>query len=156
MKKIVVRSLDSACYTVIEGAVNVAIAITQKPFDVILFTGSTEKGKLVAGAAAKNLVPCILELGGKSPTIVDESADIDFTAKKIVWGRYANAGQVCVAPDYVLCHEKHLEKLNELMKKYIKEFWDEGRNVKDCGRVVTEFHTKRLCGMMKDHGGQVI
>jgi len=92
MKRLLVRFMDSGSYCVVEGAVNVAIAITQKPFDVICFTGSTEKGKLVAQAAAKNLIPCILELGGKSPTIIDESADLDFAAKKVVWGRYANAG----------------------------------------------------------------
>lgn len=110
MKRLLVRFLDSSAYTVIEGAVQVAIAITSKPFDVICFTGSTEKGKLVAKAASANLVPCILELGGKSPFIIDSSADIDFAAKKVVWGRFANAGQVCVAPDFVLCHEKHYEK----------------------------------------------
>jgi len=110
----------------------------------------------VASAAAKNLIPCILELGGKSPTIVDESADIDIAAKKVVFGRFANAGQVCVAPDFVLCHEKVIDKFNSLLKRYIKEFWDEGRNVKDAGRAITDWHTKRLCAMLKDHGGEVI
>jgi aldehyde dehydrogenase (NAD+) len=156
IKRLIVRYLDSSCYSCIEGAVKVAIAITSKPFDVILFTGSTEKGKLVAAAAAKNLVPCILELGGKSPTIIDESADLDFAAKKVVWGRYANCGQICVAPDYVLCHNKHIGKFNDLLKKYIKEFWDEGRNIKDGGHLISDFHKDRLCGLMKDHGGQVI
>lgn len=156
MKRLFVRHLDSSCYACIEGAVQVAIAITAKPFDVICFTGSTEKGKLVAAAAAKNLIPCVLELGGKSPTIVDETADVDFAAKKVVWGRYANAGQVCVAPDFVLVHEKILDKFNSLLKKYIKEFWDEGRNVKDAGRAITDWHSKRLCAMLKDHGGEVI
>lgn len=79
-----------------------ARALTDAHFDGICFTGSTEKGKLVAQAAAKNLVPCILELGGKSPVVVDSSADIDLAAKKIVNGRFMNAGQACVAPDYVL------------------------------------------------------
>jgi aldehyde dehydrogenase (NAD+) len=92
MKRLFTRHLDSACYACIEGAVQVAIAITSKPFDVLCFTGSTEKGRLVAAAAAKNLIPCLLELGGKSPTIVDESADLDIAAKKVVFGRFANAG----------------------------------------------------------------
>lgn len=156
MKRLLTRHLDSQAYACIEGAVQVAIAITSKPFDVICFTGSTEKGKLVAAAAAKNLVPCVLELGGKSPTVVDETADIDFAARKVAWGRYANAGQICVAPDYVLVHEKVTSKFNDLLKKYIKEFWDEGRNVKDAGRAITDWHQKRLCGMLKDHGGEVI
>lgn len=92
MKRLVMRNLDGGSYACIEGAVQVAIAITSKPFDVICFTGSTEKGKLVAASAAKNLIPCILELGGKSPTIVDDTADVDIAARKVVWGRYANAG----------------------------------------------------------------
>ena len=81
-----------------------AIACTSKKFDSIIYTGSSEKGKLVAQAAAKNLVPCILELGGKSPTIVDESADTEHAAKKIVLGKFLNSGQICIAPDYLLVH----------------------------------------------------
>lgn len=92
-------------------------------FDGICFTGSTEKGKLVAKAAAENLVPCLLELGGKSPLVVDESADVDLAAKKIAFGRFINAGQTCIAPDYVLVHEFKQEKLIELLKKYINLFW---------------------------------
>lgn len=84
------------------GQVEISIALTAARVDGICFTGSTEKGKLVAQAAAKNLVPCILELGGKSPGIVDLSADLDLAAKKIVNGRFMNAGQACIAPDYVL------------------------------------------------------
>ena len=80
------------CYTCIEGAVEVAKAATAKPFDSIVFTGSSEKGKLVAAAAAKNLVPCVLELGGKSPALVDISADLELVARKIVLGRFVNAG----------------------------------------------------------------
>lgn len=79
-----------------------AKALGTKKIDGICFTGSTEKGKLVAEAAAKNLVPCILELGGKSPTVVDSSANIDLAAKKVVMGRFLNAGQACIAPDYIL------------------------------------------------------
>ena len=73
-------------------------------FDLICFTGSTEKGKLVATAAGKNLVPCILELGGKSPTVIDASANLEVAAKKIAFGKFLNAGQVCIAHDYVLVH----------------------------------------------------
>ena len=94
--------MDTSCYACIEGAVEVAKTLTTKPFDSIVFTGSTEKGRLVAASAAKNLVPCVLELGGKSPAIVDTSADLELAAKKIVFGRFLNAGQVCISPDYVL------------------------------------------------------
>jgi aldehyde dehydrogenase (NAD+) len=88
---------------------------------MICFTGSTEKGKLVAEAAGKNLVPCILELGGKSPSVVDESANVSFAAKKIAWGRFANSGQVCIAPDYILCHYSLADKLIAELKKAILE-----------------------------------
>lgn len=102
------------------------------------------KGKLVAASAAKNLAPCILELGGKSPTIVDATADAAFAAKKIVFGRYINCGQVCVAPDYVLVHSSQETKFLECLKKEIKAQWDEGRNIKDGGHLISDFHKERL------------
>jgi aldehyde dehydrogenase (NAD+) len=106
IQKLVDKYLDNDCFRVIQGGVDVAIQITSKHWDVICFTGSTDKGKLVAAAAAKNLVPCILELGGKCPCIIDESADVDFAARKVAFGRFYNSGQTCLATDYVLCHEK--------------------------------------------------
>ena len=72
---------------------------------MIVFTGSTQKGKLVAASAGKNLVPCVLELGGKSPCIIDESANAAAAAKKVLFGKMPNLGQVCIAPDYIMCHE---------------------------------------------------
>lgn len=104
VKALITRSLEMSAYACIEGQVEVAKALTNTKFDMICFTGSTEKGKLVAAAAGKNLVPCLLELGGKSPAVVDENANLDLAAKKIVFGKYVNAGQVCIAPDYVLVH----------------------------------------------------
>jgi acyl-CoA reductase-like NAD-dependent aldehyde dehydrogenase len=78
-------------------------------FDMIVFTGSTQKGKMVAEAAGRNLVPCVLELGGKSPAIIDESANAVGAAKKVIFGKMPNLGQVCIAPDYILCHESKLD-----------------------------------------------
>jgi aldehyde dehydrogenase (NAD+) len=92
MKNLFKTYLDNACYICIEGKVQVAKTIPLRKFDGICFTGSTEKGKLVAEAAAKNLIPCVLELGGKSPIIVDKGSDVDFAAKKIAFGRFMNAG----------------------------------------------------------------
>ena len=92
IKSLIVRYLDSKSYICMEGAVEVAKTLTTKKFDFIIFTGGSEKGKLVAAAAAKNLVPCLLELGGKSPAIIDTSADLDLAAQKISFGRYQNAG----------------------------------------------------------------
>lgn len=84
--KLVKNYLDPKCFAVVQGGVEVAVEVTNQPFDLIVYTGSTEKGKLVAGAAAKNLVPCILELGGKSPMIVDEGCDIDWATKRAIFG----------------------------------------------------------------------
>jgi aldehyde dehydrogenase (NAD+) len=92
IKTLVEKYLDPDCFAVIEGGPEVAMEVQKHPFDLICFTGSTQKGKLVAEAAAKNLIPCILELGGKCPCIVDVSADIDFAAAKIAMARFSNSG----------------------------------------------------------------
>jgi aldehyde dehydrogenase (NAD+) len=92
MKKLIFKWLDSNCFVPVEGKIEVAKALTSKKFDLICFTGSTDKGKLVAETAAKNLVPCILELGGKSPTIIDDDANLAYACKKISLGRFINAG----------------------------------------------------------------
>lgn len=86
-------------------------------FDMVVFTGSSQKGKLVAGACAKNLVPCVLELGGKSPTIIDESASAPYAATKILFGKLPNCGQICIAPDYIFCHESKIQEFITEMKK---------------------------------------
>jgi aldehyde dehydrogenase (NAD+) len=92
LQKLVENYLDKTAYRVIQGGVDIAIEITQHPFDLIVFTGATDKGKYVAAAAAKNLVPCILELGGKSPTIIDEGCDLDWASKRLLFGRFVNSG----------------------------------------------------------------
>jgi aldehyde dehydrogenase (NAD+) len=102
IKALIARNLDTSSFVCIEGAVEVAKALSSSKLDSICFTGSSEKGRLVASAAGKNLVPCILELGGKSPAIVDESANLELAARKIVVGKFLNAGQICIAPDYIL------------------------------------------------------
>ena len=119
IKKLIAGYLDTNLYSCIEGGPQVGGAATSKRFDCICFTGSTKIGKLVAESAAKNLVPCILELGGKSPTIVDETADLEFAAKKIVFGKFTNAGQVCIAPDYLLVHYSKVDRLKDLLEKEI-------------------------------------
>ena len=97
IRKLVEKYLDNDCFAVIEGGVEIASRICNYPWDLICFTGSTMKGKLVAEAAGRNLVPCILELGGKCPAVVDDSASIGFAAQKIAFGRLNNSGQTCLA-----------------------------------------------------------
>lgn len=136
IKQLILRNLDTDCYRPIEGLVEVAKALTSAKFDGICFTGSTEKGKLVAAAAAKNLVPCVLELGGKCPVIVDQSANLEFAAKEISRARFMNCGQTCVATDYVLLHYSVTDKFMRILEKEIKSQWKDGTNVADMGKVV--------------------
>lgn len=112
------------CYiAAVFGGPEVAGALLAEKFDYIFFTGSVRVGKIVMKAAAENLTPVTLELGGKSPCIVDKNADTDLAAKRIVWGKFLNAGQTCVAPDYILAHEDIRERLVEKMKFYIERFY---------------------------------
>lgn len=152
------KYLDKECYRCIEGQVEIAKAIIKEPFDIIVFTGSTEKGKLVAKAAAENLTPYILELGGKSPTIVDRNADLDNAALRIIQGRYMNAGQTCVACDYLFVHKDVKARLIEKLKEKIVEFYGEDPSKSfDYSRIINEFHVKRLKSYLDEaHGGKVL
>ncbi len=152
------KYLDKECYRCIEGQVEVAKAIIKDQFDVIVFTGSTEKGKLVAKAASENLIPYVLELGGKSPTIVDRNADLENAALRIIQGRYMNSGQTCVACDYLFVHKDIKSELVERFKAKLLEFYGQDPSKSyDYSRIVNEFHTKRLKGYLEeDHGGKII
>lgn len=115
------------------------------PFDLICFTGSTYVGKIIAKAASANLTPCILELGGKCPTVVDHTADLDLAAKRIISGKFFNCGQTCVAPDYLYIHAGIKDKFIGLLKEKIVEFY--GKNPKNShtySRLIHGIHTKRV------------
>jgi len=158
IKELFDNYLDKDCYRCIEGQVEIAKAITKEPFDIIVFTGSTEKGKLVAKAAAENLTPYILELGGKSPTIVDRNADLDNAAFRIMQGRYMNCGQTCVACDYLFVHKDVKAQLIERFKQKLIEFYGEDPSKsRDYSKIINEFHVKRLKSYLDEaHGGKVI
>ena len=111
IRNIVAETFDEAEVAVFEGGPEVATALLTLPFDHIFYTGSPQIGKVVMRAAAEHLTSVTLELGGKSPVIVDESADIEAAAERLVWGKLLNGGQICVAPDYVLVHESRKEEL---------------------------------------------
>ena len=130
---------------VVSGDYQVNSALLDLEFDYIFFTGSVNVGKIVMEKASKNLIPVTLELGGKSPVIVDNSANLKISAKRIMWGKLINAGQTCVAPDYVLAHEDIYDDLVKEFIKVIKEFYGEDiKNNKDFGRIVNEKHMNRL------------
>lgn len=119
MAKLVNTHFDPAYIHVVEGGVDETTALLQCPFDKIFFTGSTKVGKIVYQAAAQHLCPVTLELGGKSPAIVTASANLDVAAKRITWGKFLNAGQTCVAPDYILVAEQVRQELTDKIKAQV-------------------------------------
>ncbi|MEG2653733.1 MAG: aldehyde dehydrogenase family protein, partial [Ruthenibacterium sp.] len=134
---------------VVEGGRAENTALLEQPFDYIFFTGSKDVGKLVMEKAARHLTPVVLELGGKSPCIVDASAELAVAAKRIVFGKYLNAGQTCVAPDYLLVHESVKDKLLVLLQTAIADMF--GANPlqnPDYGRIVNEKHFARLQSLL--------
>lgn len=122
MAKIINENFPPEYIHVLEGGVEETTEILKLKFDKIFFTGSTKVGKIVYEAAAKNLTPVTLELGGKSPAIVTSTADFDVAAKRIIWGKFLNGGQTCVAPDYILVDEKVKDSFLDALKSYIQKF----------------------------------
>ncbi|HOU83736.1 MAG TPA: aldehyde dehydrogenase [Spirochaetota bacterium] len=149
--EIIAESFAPGHVCVINGGREVSEALLDEKFDYIFYTGGEAVGKIVMRKASENLTPVTLELGGKSPCIVDKTADIDLSAKRIVWGKFLNAGQTCVAPDYILVDECVSAELKERMVHYIKKFYgNEPRRSSDYARIINERHTARLVGLMKD------
>ena len=140
--------------TVIQGDASTAQALLDLPFDHIFFTGSPQIGKIVMENAAKHLASVTLELGGKSPTIVTDSADIKDAAQKIIYGKLVNCGQTCVAPDYILVHESQKDLLLAELKQAIQQMYDPDykgiENSKDMARIVNDRHFSRLKSYLDD------
>ena len=124
LKQICEEAFDPRLVTVVEGGRAENEALLDERWDKIFFTGSVSVGKLVMERASKNLTPVTLELGGKSPCIVDRTADIHAAARRIVFGKFLNCGQTCVAPDYVLCHESIRDRLVKELTRQIDYFLD--------------------------------
>src|SRR5699024_12352694 len=117
----------------------------------IFFTGSTPVGKIVMEKASKFLTPVTLELGGKSPAIIDKSANVSLSAKRIAWGKFTNAGQTCVAPDYIFVHEKVYKSFMNAIKKSIKKFYGTNTLEKpDYARIINKKHIEHLKQYMDD------
>jgi aldehyde dehydrogenase (NAD+) len=158
--KMIAEAFDEEYVAVFTGGREVTTELINSPFDYIFFTGSVPVGRVVMEAAAKNLVPVTLELGGKSPTIVDKTANIKIAAKRIAWGKYINAGQTCIAPDYIYVHEDIEESFKAYLKTYIHEFYGHAKESPDYGRIVSVRHFNRLKSLINHkkvyHGGQTI
>ncbi|MBD2187759.1 aldehyde dehydrogenase [Pseudanabaena mucicola] len=147
--KIINANFDPSFITAIEGGIETNQALLAEKFDHIFFTGGTAIGKIVMAAAAQNLTPVTLELGGKSPCIVDETCDLEVTAKRIVWGKFYNMGQTCVAPDYLLVQKQIKPALIEKLLAYVKTFFgDNPQQSPDLGRIVNERQFDRLIGLL--------
>lgn len=145
INKIITQTFDPSFVAVIEGGRNVNQTLLDNKFDLIFFTGSPEIGKVVLEKAAKHLTPVVLELGGKSPCIVDKTADIERAGKRIAWGKCLNSGQTCVAPDYLLVHKSVKDSLIEAIKKNVIEFF--GENTEESPKfpkIINQKHFERL------------
>lgn len=147
---LVPRYLDPEAVVVVEGGVDVTTELLAEPWDHILFTGSTRIGKVVMAAAAEHLTPVTLELGGKSPTIVAADADLAVAAKRVAWAKVLNAGQTCIAPDYVLVERPVAEEFARLVVDALAGFRDEAPPTS----IVNDGHLDRLEGLLEGHGGE--
>ncbi|KAM4603171.1 aldehyde dehydrogenase family 3 member B2-like, partial [Discoglossus pictus] len=144
------RYLDPDCFAVVCGGVEMTTKLLENRFDYIFFTGNPFVGKIIMTAAAKHLTPVTLELGGKNPCYVDDTSDIENAAKRIAWSRFFNAGQTCLAPDYILCSEETLNKLVKALETTVKEFYgNDPKQSPDLGRIINQKHFKRLSALLK-------
>lgn len=144
---------------VVEGGADVNQELLDQPFDKIFFTGSTRVGKIVMEKAARQLIPVTLELGGKSPAVVHKDADIKTAARRIAWGKFMNAGQTCIAPDFALVHNQEKDELVKQLEKAIRKYYgSKPEKSTDYGRIVNNGHFERLSNLMTDahiiHGGE--
>lgn len=147
------KYLDPRCVQIIQGAIPEATELLAEKFDHILFTGSANVGKIVLEAAAKHLTPVTLELGGKSPCIVDRDANIDAAAERILWGKLCNAGQTCIAPDYLLAHKDIENALLLKMQEKLQDFYgNDPKMSRNYGRIVHKNHYRNLMQLMRGNG----
>ena len=145
MAKIISKVFDSKDVKVMEGGVEVAQQLLTERWDYIFFTGSIAVGKIVAKAAAENLTPVTLELGGKNPCIIDETANLKLAAKRIVWGKFINAGQTCIAPDYILIQKNIKSHFVDYVKEEITKAYGENPSISpDFARIINSKNWQRL------------
>jgi acyl-CoA reductase-like NAD-dependent aldehyde dehydrogenase len=157
-------TLDPGLACVVEGGAATAQALLDEKFDVLFYTGGVAAGRIVMQAAARHLTPVTLELGGKSPTLVDANlggpAGLRAAARRIMWGKFGNAGQTCIGPDYVLADRRVKDDLLDAFQRALRDFYgDDPRRSPDYGRIISARHFERLRGLMEAgrvlHGGQM-
>ena len=152
IKEIVERIFPSELMSVVEGDAKTASKLLEKKWDYIFFTGSVNIGKIVAASSAKNLTPYTLELGGKSPAIIDHNTNLKLVSKRIVWGKFLNSGQTCVAPDYLIVHKSIKETLvKELINRIELTFEKNLNNTNDITAIVNEKNFNRLARLINEN-----
>jgi aldehyde dehydrogenase (NAD+) len=150
IQKIISKVFSINHVEVIQGDASIATQLLEQRWDYIFFTGSVAVGKIVAKAAAQHLTPVTLELGGKNPCIVDETANLQIAAKRIVWGKFINAGQTCIAPDYILVHQKSKESFIQFLKQEITNAYGDDPEISpDFARIINAKNWSRLVGMLE-------
>ena len=159
IEKIITECFSPEYVAVVTGGREENAALLKQKFDFVFFTGSQAVGKEALRHTAEHLTPAVLELGGKSPCIVDATANIELAAKRIVFGKYLNCGQTCVAPDYILCEKSVKDEfVAEVVKQIKKQYGEKPLENKDYGKIINEKHFSRLCGLIDENkvviGGQ--
>ena len=156
LARLIPEYLDPECIAVVEGGIPETTALLAERWDHIFYTGNGTVGRVVMEAAAKHLTPVTLELGGKSPAIVDRHANLGVAAKRIAWGKFINTGQTCVAPDYVLVDRTVEQPFLDLLASTVRAFYgDDPRSNPDYGRIINDRHFARLRGLL-DTGGTIV
>ena len=156
---IIGKYFDPAFVTVVEGGIGETQALLAEKFDYIFFTGGTSVGKIIMDAAAKHLTPVTLELGGKSPVILHKDARLDYAVRRIAWGKFFNAGQTCLATDYLLVHRDIRDEAVKKLRETILSFYgSDPKRSPDYARIINARHFERVSSLLKDgeiiHGGE--
>lgn len=157
MQEVVEAALDPSCYTIVQGGVPQTQALLAERWDKIFFTGSANVGRIVAKAAAPNLTPVVLELGGINPAIVTKNANPRLVARRMLWGKTLNAGQVCTSQNYLLVEKDIVPAVIEEFKKAYKEYFPKGaRASPDYSRIINESSFRRIKGMLDSTQGKIL
>mmetsp|Transcript_5264 Transcript_5264/g.8082 ORF Transcript_5264/g.8082 Transcript_5264/m.8082 type:complete len:539 (+) Transcript_5264:130-1746(+) len=157
LARIVKKYLDPECVRVIEGNRKITSALLEQRFDKIFFTGSGYVGRIVLKAAAEHLTPCVLELGGKSPSIIDRSANLQHCVDRLIWGTFLNSGQTCVRPDFVMVHADVADDFFKLVQKTVVKFYGENpQKTEWFGRLINDAAFTRLSKLVNEHADHVV
>ena len=157
LQTVIEKSLDPSCFKVVQGAVAETSALLEQKWDKIFYTGGAVVGTIIAKKAAETLTPVTLELGGRNPAIITKNADVRLAAKRLLWGKIINAGQICISQNYTLVDKDVLDLFLDEMKAQMKAFFPNGtRKTEDYGRIINKRQWTRIKGMLDASTGKII